>query len=190
MDWALALPKSLETFPCLCAVPFRTHSPFQSPLSVYPTAQIALCSESTGPCWEKGRHLVCGPRDCPADSLLSIVPLLLREGKGLSVTVFISLTVTMTSVMCSGCSPEAFLGEQMNSMLVSGEEETLLLASKHILISKSSFHDYLRKPRKGFSYLRHPVCGLSEQRVFGNARGKLKIAVAETEEVGIIWILA
>lgn len=48
-------------------------------------------------------------------------PLLLREGRGLlSRSLF--LTETMTSVMCSGCSPEAFLIKQMHYALVSGEE--------------------------------------------------------------------
>ena len=48
-------------------------------------------------------------------------PLMLREGRGLlSLSLF--LTVTMASVMCSGCSPEAFLIKQMHYALVSGEE--------------------------------------------------------------------
>lgn len=52
-------------------------------------------------------------------------PLLLREGRGLlSLSLF--LTVTMASVMCSGCSPEAFLIKQMHYALVPAEEGELL----------------------------------------------------------------
>jgi hypothetical protein len=52
-------------------------------------------------------------------------------------------------------------------------KESFLLVSEHILISETSFHDYLSKPLRGFSYLSEtrPVCSLPAQAEFGNSQG-------------------